>query len=1002
MTWPYTTFFLSNIFMADIIHNITEMDNLKIATSVACDLAELSHHCQVKKTDLTIIAQNIRSVYHNFDDFLTNISTLTFETDIVILTECRLDPNKPIPQLNNYLSCSTTSQLNQNDGVIIYVKRNLKPKIKEIKLTHASCLQIDILNHTILGIYRSPSILNPEGFINSLCIHLNSINSSNNLVIAGDININLLPKPNESLQDIKNRMTYLNMLSTYGILPGHKLPTRQNSCIDHFMLKINCKRHSAFIAILKTTVTDHDTTFLAITKTKTNMSSNKTRTKINFENAKKYLITKNLTHLLLCTDPNLITQTLIQTITESLKENSTILKIPKSQRIVKPWMTRGILNCIKNRNKLQKELRKDPENQINKITYTRYRNFLNKLIKKTKRNYDRNLINNTIKNNKLLWKNIKTLTYKNKNNSPNTELIDVKSTPLESANYVNNFFTNIGKNLANDIQSTITKDDTNMYLQNLPSQSQSFVLLNTDIDEVNSIISNLKPDSAPGWDNIPTRYIQYIKDDITPIIVHLANICFETGTFPSLLKTSVVTPIHKGGNGEDVNNYRPISVITVLAKILEKLLNIRLLNYLDQHKILSASQFGFRKGISTEDAVSSLTSFVINNLDKGTKCASCFIDLKKAFDTVSVPILVQKLGKIGIRGVQLALFNDYLTGRTQRVKLDDTVSDTLDVTYGVPQGSVLGPTLFLIYINDLCETSLNNAKIFTYADDTAIVFSGTNWNEVRKNAEEGMAWLANWLKLNLLTLNTSKTNYICFSINRKTQPNQDFDIKIHTCGKNLNCVCSCPSITKVKQTKYLGIILDDRLSWYAQIEQITDRVRKYIWMFKTLRHILSKKLLNEIYISLVQSVITYCIRIWGGALKTRFLEVERVQRTLIKVMYFKMRTFSTNELYKLSDLLSVRKLYIYSLVLNKHKALPYVSDNEGRRNRRRDVAHVPRVQTQFAGVQLDFRAAVIYNKINNVLHIYNKPYHECKSTLITWLKSKSYDELETFINNLSL
>lgn len=992
--------------MADISQTISDMDETNIIKSVACDLTELKNHYHCNKTDLTVIAQNICSVYNcNFDDLMTNLSSLSFDTDIIILTECRLEPHKPIPQLNDYMASSSTAYINQNDGVVVYVKKTLKPKISEVKLTHASCLQIDVHNHTILGIYRSPSFSNPEKFINSLSNYLTKISSSQNIIVAGDININLAPKLNERLEYLNNRMSYLNTLSSHGILPGHTLPTRKNSCLDHFMLKINNKKHSAFTAILNTTITDHKTTFLCISKVKNKIIPQKTLNKIDFENALKYLQNKNLSNLLFCSDPNIIAFNLTQNIIESIKENSKTTRIAKNQRTIKPWMTKGILRCIHNRNKLQKQSNIDPENITKKITFTRYRNFLNNLIKKTKRNYERNLINNSLKNNKQLWQNIKKLTYTAKNKSSFTELSNIKPTPLESANYVNDFFTNIGKNLANDILSShTTSAEIDNYIRTLPGQPQSFTLLETDIAEVVAIIRNLKPDSAPGWDNISTRFIQYTCNYISPIIVHLVNVCFETSTFPTVLKTSIVTPIHKGGDVDDVNNYRPISVITVLAKILEKILNGRLINYLNKYKILSNSQFGFRNGVSTEDAVSSLTSTVTKNLDNGVKSISCFLDLKKAFDTVSVSILLQKLEKIGIRGKQQSLFRDYLSGRTQRVKLGGgIISDSTEVTCGVPQGSVLGPTLFLVYINDLCNMSLKDGTIFTYADDTAIVFTGSTWNDALVNAEEGLTKVAVWLKLNLLTLNTSKTNYLCHFISSKTRPPVNFSLKIHTCDNLVNTNCICPTITRVTQTKYLGIIVDERLSWYPQIEQVTARIRKFVWIFKTLRHIASKLILNNIYVALVQSVITYCIRVWGGALKTRFLEAERAQRTLLKVMYFKKRLCPTTDLYVYSDLLSVRKLYILKLILNKHKTLPFTSDVAGRGRRRKTaVATILPVNTQFAASQLESRAAIIYNKINKNIYIYNKSFVECKSMLLSWLKDKTYDELEAFISTSSI
>lgn len=209
---------------------------------------------------------------------------------------------------------------------------------------------------------------------------------------------------------------------------------------------------------------------------------------------------------------------------------------------------------------------------------------------------------------------------------------------------------------------------------------------------------NLKSDSAPGWDGVTAKYLKYAKNEIIPIITHLANLCFKKGIFPSSLKKSIITPIHKNGDKDNINNYRPVSVLPVLAKVIEKMLNFRLLNYLTEFDIISPYQFGFRRGISTEDAVTSITKHITKHLDKGTKCIAVFLDLKKAFDTVSVPILTAKLEKIGIRKTQLSIFKDYLTHRKQKVKLENCMSDDLEVTCGVPQGSVLASTMFLIYI----------------------------------------------------------------------------------------------------------------------------------------------------------------------------------------------------------------------------------------------------------------------------------------------------------------
>lgn len=304
--------------------------------------------------------------------------------------------------------------------------------------------------------------------------------------------------------------------------------------------------------------------------------------------------------------------------------------------------------------------------------------------------------------------------------------------------------------------------------------------------------------------------------------------------------------------------------------------------------------------------------------------------------------------------------------------------------------------------------TLTNGKIFSYADDTAIVFTGSSWMETKLATENDMAKVASWLRNNLLTLNTTKTNYICYSIYNNFQPDNEFTIKIHSCNEPIHSNCNCPLINKVESAKYLGVMVDQRLSWYSQIEMIVSRMRKFNWIFKTLRHIIPYNVvknngtirnpLNEIYVSLVQSVTTYCISVWGGALKTRFLEIERAQRTLLKIMYFKKRTFSTQSLYKISQLLSIRKLYILGLILKKHKTLkhdPFAKNK--RKNRKVHVATLPKVRTEFARVQFEYRSSHVYNKINKELNIHKEPFFECKSIVKKWLQELSYEETESLV-----
>lgn len=238
--------------MANLLNNITELDNENIAHSVHCDVDDLLKHIIIKQKDLTILSQNIRSIYCNFDSFLVSLESLKIKVDIIVLTECWLNSKKLIPQIEGYTCFSTKNHLNQSDGVVMFINNSLNLKVKEIKLNHASCIQIQHGTTTILGIYRSPSNPNADIFLGSLETHLDNIKAHKSVILVGDININLTPKQTETSQERQNRLNYLNnnMMSTKGLLPGHVFHTRETRCLDQFFLKINKSVTTANIAVL--------------------------------------------------------------------------------------------------------------------------------------------------------------------------------------------------------------------------------------------------------------------------------------------------------------------------------------------------------------------------------------------------------------------------------------------------------------------------------------------------------------------------------------------------------------------------------------------------------------------------------------------------------------------------------------------------------------------------------------------------------------------------------
>lgn len=941
------------------------------------------------------MTQNIRSINRNLPGLEVLLQRLKLKCDILILTECWLKSATVIPHLSGYSHLATNTNPIQNDGVVIYYKENINLTIIEPEFHESNCLLATVGKQVaIMALYRSPSYTKLEPFLLSLDNMLQSVSSFEHIVVIGDMNLAI---NSDKIKSEGER--YLTLAASHGLLPAHTLVTRsaRQTCIDHVLIKTKASSNTI---VPNATLTDHHPVLFCLNLKKPRQHATTTKAIINDKTLAHDISHINFDSIYQTENPNTSLNYLTQCLQKVIEKNTKIVTLSRRQKIIKPWITPGLLRCMRNRDQLHKNASSDPDNEVLKITYKRYRNFCNSLLRRLKRAYEKNQILEAQNDNKKLWKVIKNITHTTKTKQHHKDLLTLSSSPDQSLHEANSYFINVGSSLADKISQQNINARNLLLLSNTQDEvlnaPNSFVLIETDKYEIEHLIMGLKTDSAPGCDNISSRFLKQHKNILVHPLEKIFNDCLKTGVFPYSLKRSEVCPIYKNGDRSRINNYRPISILPAISKILEKIINTRLVKYLEKNNLLSVNQYGFRHGKSTEQAVNKLIEFISSNLDKRKKCLSIFLDLAKAFDTISVSLLLNKLEALGIRGTQLELFKSYLSGRTQCVRVDKYKSTHLPVTHGVPQGSILGPTLFLVYINELTRLKLTKGEIISFADDTALVFAGDSWDEVFTLAQNGLDMTTEWLQKNILTLNVDKTKYICFSIRQAVSISGDLRIVSHVCNSADSCACS--PLERVNTLRYLGITLDNNLNFKEHVKILCNRVRKLIYVFKNLRHVVDPALLKRIYQALCQSLLTYCLSSWGGICKTTLKSVEVAQRAILKVSTFKPMCFPTVTLFQLCEVLTVRQLFILKIIMQEHNKQPYNPMLLQRRRKHHVCDNLTTFKTTFGKRFVSFLGPYLYNKLNKSINIYTLTRKQCKLKVCQYLQKLSYEETEQLIN----
>ena len=568
------------------------------------------------------------------------------------------------------------------------------------------------------------------------------------------------------------------------------------------------------------------------------------------------------------------------------------------------YMTRGLLISRTEKIKLHKLALINPT-EVNCNKYKSYRNLFNTLVRKSKKlYYDFQIAKNT-KNSKKTWDIFNEITLR-KTSAHNLNEIEingiVSSNKMEMANEFNNFFSKIGNKTAKSIKKVNIKPDS--YLpknDNIPSMN---------FDEIGpilvcDILKSLVPKKSCDMDGISTQLLKYLNTVISTPLAYIFNLSLTSGNFPSRLKKSRVVPIFKNGDPKKCDNYRPISLLSSISKILEKIVAVKLTNHLELNKLLCTTPFGFQRGKTTEHNLILMTNYVSNALNNGEYCIGIYLDLKKAFDVVNHNILLAKLINLGVKGTSLKWFRSYLSSRSQCVDINGTISPPLDISISVLQGSILGPLLFLCFINDLIRSS--NLLMLLFADDTACLASGKNLKDLIKYCNSELQKIANWFSSNKMVVNVNKCKYIIFHNKGKKLDCENLNIylNLNEAGKTqeaaniieLDRIHNNSPLLENRTYKYLGILLDENLLFNKHIDYICNKLSKALFCLRRAKPLLNTKSLTNLYHALFNSHLHYCTTILSCASRSNIQRIHIMQKKAIRLITHSNYNAHTKQLF---------------------------------------------------------------------------------------------------------
>ena len=740
-------------------------------------------------------------------------------------------------------------------GVLAYIKDDLSFNVREDLNSSNETIFFEIfLPHSrpiLIGIFYRPP--NDSEFLKTFHSTIEYAKEFNNqeVYIMGDMNINM-DKNNTNNTYIRNE--YNELCTSHGISQIIKSYTHvtktSSSLIDHILT--NSQEHISQSGVIETTFSDHFSIFCTRKITRNKYNKHKTIKIRSLKNYDKDVYLEKLKDIKL---PELDERSNLDEIYNIfVTQFSKIIDYVAPLREIRvknntpDWFDGEIMDKIRNRDKLNRKF-KLSKSEEDGLHYRSSRNKVQTLINGKKKSYIQNSLQENKRDSKKLWKTLKNLGLPSKTKSSSKINLNINgelnSKPADIAEHFNNFYSTLADKLVEKLPGAPNKfgdNESATYYQDTNIQENNFVFKTVEQIEIAKILHKINNSKASGFDNIPGRFLKDGSDIISKHISDIFNLSVLLSKFPNQCKIAKLRPIFKKGSKLEAVNYRPISLLPLISKVFEKCIHNQLQMYVTDFNIIYKFQSGFRSDFSTDTCLSYLHDKILKGFDRGEYTGMILIDLQKAFDTIDHKILLNKLKNIGLSESAISWIRSYLTHRVTFVEIEGYKSSERDIKCGVPQGSILGPLLFLIYVNDMSQAV--SCDLLLYADDSCLTVTHKEVKYIEDTLNNNLSSLCDWLVDNKLSIHLGKTESILFgTINKLTKAN------------HLNIKYGKQEIEQKQKVKYLGVTLDNNLTGKSMVESILSKInnklrflyRKQKFLNKDIRRLLCNSLIQPHY-----------------------------------------------------------------------------------------------------------------------------------------------------------